>query len=80
MHPHCGALCGGCPGDGGAYAGIDLPESALTEVVTPVVAAGVAAVYYGLARFAEEYLPQRWQRVGRVMLASRHKPRYDVAA
>ncbi|WP_246062441.1 hypothetical protein [Haloactinospora alba] len=49
-------------------------------MVTPVVAAGVAAVYYGLARFAEEYLPQRWQRVGRVMLASRHKPRYDVAA
>lgn len=62
----------------GARFGIDLPEDALTEVTMPVVATVVAAVYYAVARAAEEYLPQRWQRLGRVMLASVRSPRYST--
>lgn len=62
----------------GAYVGIDLPPEALTEVTMPVVAAAVAAVYYGVARAFEEYLPERWQRLGRVLLASRRSPGYHT--
>ncbi|GAA4911174.1 hypothetical protein [Streptomonospora salina] len=63
-----------------ARVGIDLPPEALTEVTTPVVAAAVAAVYYGAARAAEEYLPERWARLGKVMLASGRSPTYSTDA
>ncbi|MFD0772654.1 hypothetical protein ACFQZ2_01815 [Streptomonospora algeriensis] len=62
----------------GAYFGVDLPPEALTEVTMPVVAAAAATVYYGVARAAEEYLPERWQRIGKVLLASRRSPGYHT--
>lgn len=45
--------------------GIDLPEDALAEVVTPVVTVAAGAAYYAAVRFVETRLPGP---AGRILL------------
>ncbi|MBB4931832.1 hypothetical protein F4561_002652 [Lipingzhangella halophila] len=59
-----------------ARVGLDLPESAVTEIVTVVV----TAAYYAVARVVEEHVSPV---VGRLMLSaglSGEKPEYRKAA
>lgn len=59
-----------------ARVGLDLPESAVTEIVTVVV----TAVYYAASRFVEEYVSPL---TGRLLLSaglSGERPEYRKAA
>ena len=58
-----------------AKVGFDLPEGAVTELVTVII----TGVYYAVARWVEK----RWPGVGRWLLAAgltRKQPDYDLAA
>lgn len=57
------------------YLGVDLPEGALTEVVTVVV----SGVYYAVVRLLEEHVSPVFGRV-LLGLGLKSKPNYDLAA
>lgn len=63
--------------------GIDLPETAVTEVVTPIATAVVGGVYYAAGRFLETRVPANVRAAGRFLLSfglSRQEPVYVPAS
>ncbi|PRX90813.1 hypothetical protein [Allonocardiopsis opalescens] len=56
--------------------GVELPEGAVTEIVT----VAVTAAYYGIARALETYVSPVWGRILLSLGLTRRRPEYDLAA